>query len=164
MRIAEVTEKDLGECARLIRRSFLTVAEEFGFTAEKDPRFTAFCVTEETLLRQLKDERRPIFAYIDGGRIAGYYSLKISDGEVELCNLCTAPESRHKRIGEKLLNHSFNTASKLGFETLKICVVDANERVKRWYEAHGFKNTGKYDSYYPFPCVFMITYLRKDTL
>lgn len=163
--IRQIEESDLPECARLIRRSFLTVAEEFGFTAEKDPKFTAFCVTEETLLRQLKDEHRPIFAYFDEGqRIAGYYSLKISDGEVELCNLCTAPESRHKRIGEEMLNHSFNTARELGFKELKICVVDANERVKRWYEAHGFKNTGEYDSYYPFPCVFMTAYLRKDTL
>lgn len=153
--IVKISETDIPECVRLIRRSFLTVAKDFGFTAEKDPKFTAFSVTDETLSRQLITERRPIFAYTIGGKIAGYYSLKLEEKSAELCNLCTDPEFRHGKIGEAMLNHSFNTAKELGIAELKICVVDANERVKRWYTAHGFKNTGVYDSYYPFPCVFM---------
>lgn len=167
-KIKPIEEADLSECARLIRRSFLTVAKEFGFTAEKDPRFTSFCVTEETLLHQLREEHRPIFGCVEDGAIAGYYSLKREGTEIELCNLCTAPEFRHRKIGESLLKHSFDTASSLGFSELRICVVDANERVKRWYRSFGFESTGEYDPYYPFPCVFMIKKLDgifgKDTL
>lgn len=162
LKIRPIKEADLSECARLIGRSFLTVAEEFGFTAEKDPKFTAFCVTREMLLHQLLNERRPIFGCETDGVIAGYYSLKTKNDEIELCNLCTAPEFRHRGIGEAMLGHSFDTARSLGFSELKICVVDANERVKSWYRSFGFESTGKYDPYYPFPCIFMIKNLKED--
>lgn len=164
LKIRLMEEADLFECTGLIRRSFLTIAEEFGFTAEKDPEFTAFCVTEETLLRQLREEHRPIYGCETDGIIAGYYSLKTEDGEIELCNLCTAPEFRHRRIGEALIRHSFDTAGSLGFSELKICVVDANERVKKWYRSFGFESTGKYDPRYPFPCIFMVKNLKEDIL
>lgn len=154
--IGKVEEKNIPECVNVIRRSFLTVAEEFGFTAEKDPKFTAFAISEEKLLHQMNAERRPIFACFSDGVIAGYYSLKAEEnGEVELSNLCTAPEFRHEKIGEELLKHSFKTAKELGFSVMKICVVDANERVKRWYKNHGFSETGERDDFYPFPCIFM---------
>lgn len=164
LNVRPMEEADLPECAGLIRRSFLTIAEEFGFTAEKDPNFTAFCVTTDTLLHQLKNERRPIYGCETDGVIAGYYSLKIEDGKIELCNLCTAPGFRHRKIGETLLKHSFDTARSLGFSELVICVVDANERVKKWYRSFGFESTGIYDPRYPFPCVFMTKNLKEDKL
>ena len=42
--IRPVTEKDIPVCVKVIRESFLTVAEEFHFTKENAPRFTAFSV------------------------------------------------------------------------------------------------------------------------
>lgn len=45
--IKEVTEIDIAECVRVIKESFSTVANEFGFTVENAPRFTAFA----TILR-----------------------------------------------------------------------------------------------------------------
>lgn len=45
--IKPVTEKDIAECAKVISESFLTVADEFGFTFENASRFTAFAVNEE---------------------------------------------------------------------------------------------------------------------
>ena len=47
--IEEVNEKDICECVNVIRVSFATVADEFGFTAENAPKFTAFATTEERL-------------------------------------------------------------------------------------------------------------------
>ena len=47
--IKEVAEKDIAECVKVIRKSFSTVAIEFGFTVENAPRFTAFATTEERL-------------------------------------------------------------------------------------------------------------------
>ncbi len=43
--IRKVRSEDIEACAETIRTSFLTVAEEFGFTPENAPRFTAFAVT-----------------------------------------------------------------------------------------------------------------------
>lgn len=41
--IEEVNEKDICECVNVIRVSFATVADEFGFTAENAPKFTGVC-------------------------------------------------------------------------------------------------------------------------
>ena len=46
--IKEVNKSDVSECVKVIRSSFMTIAEQFGFTIENAPRFTA-------LLRQKKD-------------------------------------------------------------------------------------------------------------
>ena len=56
--IEEVNEKDICECVNVIRVSFATVADEFGFTAENAPKFTAFATTEERLKWHLFGEHR----------------------------------------------------------------------------------------------------------
>lgn len=43
--IRELEEKDIAECVKVIRESFGTVAEEFGFTPQNAPGFTAFATT-----------------------------------------------------------------------------------------------------------------------
>ncbi len=153
--IRKVTEKDIPECVRLIRRSFQTVADEFSFTPEKDPKFTSYATTEERLEYHMHAEQRPMYACFADGTLAGYYSLRIADGAIELSNLCTAPEFRHSRIGESLMLHSFDRARELGFTEITIGVVDANERVKRWYESYGFTKSGDCDAYLTFHCIFM---------
>ena len=57
--IKPIEQKDLGECVNVIRESFLTVANEFGFTPENASRFTAFATTEDRLVWHLLGERRP---------------------------------------------------------------------------------------------------------
>ncbi len=153
--IRQVTEKDIPECVRVVRRSFQTVADEFGFTAEKDPKFTSFTTTEERLRWHMFGEKRPMYAYFIDGKVAGYYSLHISNGEIELSNLCTAPEFRHRKVGESLMLHSFDRARELGFSEITIGVVEANERVIRWYESYGFTKSGECGEYQTFQCIFM---------
>ena len=51
--IREVRREELSSCADLVRKSFQTVADEFGFTRENAPRFTAFAISEERLIRDL---------------------------------------------------------------------------------------------------------------
>ena len=38
--IKEIDKNDIKECVDVIKQSFLTVAYEFGFTADNAPRFT----------------------------------------------------------------------------------------------------------------------------
>lgn len=118
--IKAIDSKDIMECVNVIRESFLTVANEFGFTKENAPRFTAFATTEERLMWQLKNEHRPMYAYYDDGKIVGYYSLAAMDEhKCELNNLCVLPSYRHNRIGEELLKHAFDTAKSLN---LRKCI------------------------------------------
>lgn len=48
-KIAPIESVHIPECVRVIRESFHTVADEFGFTEENAPRFTAFATTEQRL-------------------------------------------------------------------------------------------------------------------
>ena len=84
-----MTEQDITKCVAVIKESFITVANEFGFTAENAPRFTAFATTEDRLKWHLLGECRPMYAFYDKEDIVGYYSLLLqSNQECELNNLC----------------------------------------------------------------------------
>lgn len=146
--IEEVNEKDIFECVNVIRDSFATVADEFGFTAENAPKFTAFATTEERLKWHLFGEHRRMYAFWDNGKIVGYYSLLLqSNNECELNNLCVLPTYRHRKIGQELLFHAFNTAKKTNCVKINIGIVEENKKLKNWYEQFGFTHTGtkKYD-------------------
>ena len=155
--IQSVNNNNIKECVDVIKESFLTVANEFGFTIENAPRFTAFATTEQRLSWQLNNEKRPMYAFIVDGKIVGYYSLALQDNkECELNNLCVLPQFRHQGIGEKLLLHSFHTAKGLGCIKMNIGIVEENQVLKLWYESFGFKHikTQKFD-FFPFTCGYM---------
>ena len=96
--IKQIERKDLAECVSVIRESFITVADEFGFTAENASRFTAFATTEDRLVWHFVGEHRPMFGYFDNETIIGYYSLLLQENnECELNNLCVLPAYRHQK-------------------------------------------------------------------
>ncbi len=155
--IRAVCEKDLTECVRVIRSSFLTVANNFGFTVENAPGFTAFATTEDRLKQQLLMEHRPMYAFCDEGAIVGYYSLFVQNSSgCELNQLCVLPEYRHKGIGAELLEHAFGRARELGCSRINIGIVDENIALRKWYESFGFVHTASRKSArFPFTCGFM---------
>ncbi len=61
--IKEVDKNDIAECVKVIKDSFITVANDFGFTVENAPRFTAFATTEDRLNWHLLGEHRPMYAF-----------------------------------------------------------------------------------------------------
>ena len=156
--IKEIDKSEIAECVNVIRKSFKTVADEFGFTIENAPRFTAFATTEERLFYQLEYEHRLMVAYYDDeGKILGYYSLQfLENNECELNNLCVLPEARHKKIGEALMEDVMSRARNKGCKKMKLGIVEENKRIRAWYEKHGFTHTHtvKYD-YFPFTCGYM---------
>ena len=157
--IKEIDKSEIAECVNIIRKSFQTVADEFGFTIENAPRFTAFATTEERLFYQLEYEHRLMVAYYDDGvgSILGYYSLMLlENSECELSNLCVLPEFRHKKIGEVLLEDAVVRTRNYGCKKMKIGIVEENKRIRAWYEKHGFIHTHaeKFD-FFPFTCGYM---------
>lgn len=134
----------------------MTVADEFGFTAENAPRFTAFATTRDRLCRQLLEERRPMYAEFDEDRIVGYFSLSVQDEECKLNNLCVLPKYRHKRLGKKLLTSAFDAAKRLGCARVNIGIVEENSTLRKRYETNGFVHIGtkKFD-FFPFTCGYM---------
>lgn len=156
--IKEMKENEIEECVKVIKESFMTVADEFGFSADNAPRFTAFATTVERLVYQLKEERRQMYAYHDETyKIIGYYSLATQKNkECELNNLCVLPRYRHKKIGTLLLENACANAEKLGAKKINIGIVEENRVLRKWYEENGFVHIGtkKFD-FFPFTCGYM---------
>ena len=155
--IREVRREDLPECAEIIRKSFKTVADEFGFTEENAPRFTAFAMSAEMLGWQMDNQTRLMFVYEKEGRMCAYYSLLMQDNnECELNNLAVLPEYRHEGIGRLLLEHANKTAKEQGCKQINIGIVEENQRLRKWYEQNGAIHTGtkKFD-FFPFTCGYM---------
>lgn len=156
--IRQMKEIEISECANIICVSFMTVADEFGFTRDNAPRFTAFATTPERLRYHKDVENRPMYVYaVPDDRIIGYYSLALPDGGIcELNNLCVLPEHRHQKIGDKLLSNAFQNARELGFSKMKIGIVEENTVLRKWYESKGFIHVGmeKFD-FFPFTCGYM---------
>lgn len=155
--IKKIERKDIAACVKLIKEGFSTVADEFGFTIENAPRFTAFATTEERLKWHLENEKRPMYVFCENGNIVGYYSLLLqNNNECELNNLCVIPSCRHKGIGEKLLRHAFQIAQELNCNTMNIGIVEENKVLKEWYKSFGFVHIGthKFD-FFPFTCGYM---------
>lgn len=147
--IREVTKEDIPACVDVIRKSFITVADDFGFTAENAPRFTAFSSSVERLYWQMEQEKRTMIVDVENGVFRGYYSLHFlvesrADHHMaaELNNLCVLPVFRHKKTGETLLADACIRAKQLGAEVLHIGIVEENQVLRRWYERFGFVHVG----------------------
>ena len=156
--IRKVQKDDVPGCVDIIRKSFQTVADEFGFTVDNASRFTAFATTEERLGWQLENEPRKMFVYEQDGVICGYYSLLMQDNnECELNNLAVLPEYRHHGIGKKLLEHAYVSAQNQGCKIINIGIVEENQQLRKWYEQNGAEHTGtkKFD-FFPFTCGYMV--------
>lgn len=156
--IREVKREDVPVCVDIIRKSFKTVADEFGFTVDNAPRFTAFATTEDRLCWQMDNEPRLMFVYEQEGVLCGYYSLLMQDNnECELNNLSVLPEFRHCGIGKRLLEHAYKSAAEHGCRLINIGIVEENQKLRKWYEQNGAVHTGtiKYD-FFPFTCGYMV--------
>lgn len=152
--IREIRKAEISECVKVIRESFLTVADEFGFTPENAPRFTAFATTEERLDWQLTQEHRPMYAaFHDCGRMVGYYSLLLQENnECELNNLWCYSSIQAQRDRST----AFKVSKMFNRTKINIGIAEENAVLKRWYETFGFTHTGtkKFD-FFPFTCGYM---------
>lgn len=155
--IREVKREDIRTCVEIIRQSFKTVADEFGFTPDNAARFTAFATTEDRLSWQMDNENRLMYIYEQDEIPCGYYSLLMQENEeCELNNLSVLPEHRHLGIGKKLLDHAYESAKNAGCKVINIGIVEENAVLRKWYEQNGVVHIGtkKFD-FFPFTCGYM---------
>ena len=73
--IRQVKKTEIKDCVDVIRKSFMTVAEEFGLTEENAPRFTAFATTQERLMWHLDGEKRTMSVYCCDDRTHWYKEI-----------------------------------------------------------------------------------------
>ena len=147
MKIKSVSAEQLIEYADVIRKSFATVAQDFGYTRENCPGHTSF-ITNERLERKIRDGYHAFGCYV-GEKIIGFASLTDMGGGVyEMNDVSVLPEYRHFKYGKALLDFCKAKVVELGGNTISIGIIEENTIVKDWYIANGFIHTGtkKYDS------------------
>lgn len=154
--IREMNRDEIPVCVDIIRKSFQTVADEFGFTKENAPGFTAFAMTEERILNWMEVEHRLLYVCEEDGVLCGFYCLLFKEDSCELGSLSVLPEYRHKGIGRKLLDHACEIARSKGAGKLDLSIVEENKVLRSWYEQNGAVHLGtkKFD-FFPFTCGYM---------
>ena len=141
MTIQPVAARHLPEYAEVIRRSFATVARDFGWTRENCPRHTSF-VTNERLREKLAAGYYPFGAFV-GEKLVGFVSLTDCGGGVfSICDVSVLPEYRHVGYGRALLDFCKAKVGELGGHKITIGIVEENTVLKNWYAANGFVHTG----------------------
>jgi uncharacterized repeat protein (TIGR04076 family) len=153
--IRPLTAEHLLRYADVIRRSFGTVAKEFGWTRENCPGHTSF-ITDERLAGKIKDGYHS-FGYFVGDTIFGFASLTdTGDGVYEMNNVSILPEWRHYGYGKRLIDFCKEKVKILGGSKITIGIVEENAILKNWYAANGFTHTGtKRFEHLPFTAGYM---------
>ncbi|TCL76387.1 acetyltransferase (GNAT) family protein [Hydrogenispora ethanolica] len=145
----------LEESAVLIRAAFGTVAAELRLTPANCPTNPAFL--DRSDLEALRQKGVKLYALRKEGRSIGFVALEKADPELYyLEKLAVHPDYRHCGYGRQLLDFAFRTVRAAGGRRVSIAIIDENARLKRWYQAYGFRETGlKNFPHLPFTVCFL---------
>ena len=132
----------LGPWVALVREAFGTVAAEFGWTEETVPANAAF--TSLAKLEGMRQKGIRMFGLELDGVPAGFMAVEDGgEGTFYVERVSVQPGRRHAGLGRQLMAHAFAVIRAAGGRKASIGVVDENAVLKRWYEAQGFRETGK---------------------
>ncbi|HEY3281895.1 MAG TPA: GNAT family N-acetyltransferase [Armatimonadota bacterium] len=136
--IREAGPEDAEGLAELIRVSFAEVAERHGLTSDNCPSHPSFC-TPEWVRRDLERGSRFFVAELDGGAIGCVSLGRGHHAPLELRRLAVAPAHRHRGLGERLVHRALEEAWASGARSVEIGIIADDFRLRRWYEALGFR-------------------------
>ena len=150
-------DSELSAIVTVLNISHGTVAEEFGFTKDNNPSNNAFIDTP-SLRFQLKKGIDLYAMSLDDKFIACIAiekSLK-EPGTFYIEKVSVIPEYRNRGYGVKMMDFAQLKIKELGGKTVSIALIDSNTKLKNWYIAQGFSETGYKDfDHLPFRVCFM---------
>jgi diamine N-acetyltransferase len=158
MEIFQVSQgDDLSAIVHILNVSHGTVAEGFGFSKETNPTNNAF-IDELTLKAQLS-KGIELYALSIQGKWAGCIAIEKSAKELGtfyIEKVSVVPEFRNRGLGVKLMDFATSKIEGLGGKRISIALIDSNAKLKMWYAAQGFIETGTKDfEHLPFRVCFM---------
>ena len=142
-------------CVKVIRDSFITVANEFNITRENAPTNPAFI--EIGSLHAMKQKGIDIYgAYINNILIGLVAIEKSNDSLYFMEKLAVLPEYRHNGYGSRLIDFVVETVKEAGGNKISIGIINENKVLKDWYIKNGFSETGiKQFPHLPFSVCFL---------
>ncbi len=143
------------EYARVIRNSFITVAEEFNITRESAPTNPAFAGADS--LEKMKEKGIELYGAFRDDLCIGFVAIERANEEVYYMErLAVLPEYRHNGYGKELLDFVFEQVKKYGGRKVSIGIINGNRVLKDWYIKYGFTEAGtKRFAHLPFEVCFM---------
>lgn len=149
--------KDLEALHKIIRDSFLTVAEEFNLTKENAPTNPAFITIEK--LEDSITSGTVFFLAKDNIENVGCVAIepdKQDSSNFFIERLAVIPEKRHKKTGIKLLDYALSEIKSRKGSSAGIAIINENVQLKKWYQDYGFTETLiKNFPHLPFTVCFM---------
>ena len=140
--ISEVKASDLLRCLDVIRQSFKTVADDFGFTYENCPGHTSF-ITPDVLDAQIVIGDG-ICTHCMPKRILSAICLfpkKVMIPASFITSLCYRSTDTMVS-GSSCLTMQKEAVKSLGGNTIKISIIEESTVLKNWYISNGFVHTG----------------------
>ena len=135
--IKRVEYSELDKCAKLIRDSFSTVAEEFGLTCRNCPTNGAFIKTSRLVTDWNKGNL--MFGLYHNTVLVGFMELELTASDIyELEKLAVHPDFRHLGYGTALLSYARQIAMENHMSKISLGIIEENTRLKCWYQNHGF--------------------------
>ena len=151
---------ELTEWIDVVRRSFQTVADDFGLTPATAPTNAAFI--ELPYFAAMLDKDIELYGVKSGAEKIGFVALEhSSDGLFYMEKLAVLPEHRHKKFGTRIMDFVFESMRARGARKISIAIINEHMQLKNWYIRYGFRVTGtRTFSHLP----FNVCYLEKDVL
>lgn len=154
--IREIKGKgELERSAEVIRKSFATVAEDFGLTEQNCPTNPAFIMAEH--LEELREKYTKLFGLFSRNGQIGFMAVEREE-EAVFCvrRLAVVPEHRHQGHGRKFMEFARDYARTQGGEKVTVRIMDNNIQLKEWYRDLGFAETAtKQFEQLPFAVCYM---------
>lgn len=143
------------ECAKVIRDSFITVADEFNITRENAPTNPAFA--EADTLIKMKEKGIEMYGAYEDDKCVGFVAIqKAREGCFYMERLAVLPEYRHNGYGKDLIDFVFDYVKNHSGKKISIGIINKNRILKDWYIKNGFDETGKrVFKHLPFEVCFM---------
>lgn len=111
---------------------------------------------KEQLKKLLKDEKRPIYVYIDNNEVLGYIFLELNEysgnnlvsrKEIYIDDLCVDDTKRGKGIGKELFNFVKEYAKLNNYSSITLNVWEGNDNAIRFYQKLGLLPLKTYMEY-----------------
>lgn len=155
-----VAPDEFEDCARVIRHSFKTVADDLRLTRETAPTNPAFLTVDA--LEKMYSNGTEMFSILEDGKRVGFVALEnAGEGLYYMEKLCCLPYYRHRGFGRKAMDFVFDRVRKSGGERVSIGIIDENKVLKAWYEDYGFREMElKQLSHLPFTVCIMEKAIR----
>jgi len=157
-KVSQLTEENIAKSADIIRRSFKTVAEEFGITEENTPSHGSF-IKDEKLLSDY-ETGTIMFGLFEWDEQIGFAAVEAKDDDVYwLEKVSVLPAFRHQRGGKELMDFVEDYIRNAGGKTISIGIIYENTLLLEWYKSFGFEET-ETKNYPNFP--FTVCLMKKE--